>query len=156
MSPGKHGPNRFSNYIDTHETIMRQLVDGGFVTSDELTIKALGHVLVIEGNVFINDDVYVSVWKQLSILAGDGADALVQTSAYSYNAVLRGFGNIFRYNSPHIDHNEEHHVHRFDVLGDGSQRIDPIYDEEDVPHLADAIMEAARWYHEHRHELPGA
>jgi hypothetical protein len=134
---------------------MQQLAQGGFVASDGLTLKALGHALVIEGDVVINDHVYIRVWKQLSIMAGDGADATVQTTAYSYNAVLKEVGTIFRYNSPHEDHNQEHHVHRFDVLGgSGTEQIDFIYDEEQRPTLREVIDEAYEWYCTHEHQLP--
>jgi hypothetical protein len=49
MSPGKHGPNRLQGYIATHQTIMNQLLQGGFVASEDLLLEPDG-----EGGYFID------------------------------------------------------------------------------------------------------
>jgi len=67
---------------------------------------------------------------------------------YRYNAVLWKRGTIFRYNSPHDDHRQFHHVHRFDVLGTGAETVEPVA-EQDVPGLRDVLREAEDWYWTH-------
>jgi len=59
--------------------------------------------------------------------------------------VLSTRGTIFRYNSPHQNHREFHHVHRFDLLGTGAETVTPV-DERDVPTLRQVLEEAEGWY----------
>jgi hypothetical protein len=50
-SHSRHGPNRLSNYFETHETILQQFVSRSFVVSNELEVSAFGNgYLVIEGS----------------------------------------------------------------------------------------------------------
>jgi hypothetical protein len=137
VSPGKHGPNRLRNYLAVHSTIMQQLLQGGFVLSEGLSLSSDGTGgVIISGRVFCRGGIYVDVRKKVARVAGEGGDPVVQTSDYSYNVVLGGRGNIFRYDSPHPDHNREHHVHRYDVLtGDTQGSLDFIYSEDEIPTL---------------------
>jgi hypothetical protein len=113
----RHGPNRLTNYQDTHNTIIQQFLREGFILSEDLLFVNLGNgFLVIEGTLQCAGGIAIDVAKRLQIVGGDGANALVENVGYSYNVLLRGIGNIFRYDSPHPDHNRGHHVHRFDVL----------------------------------------
>ncbi|MDX1530145.1 MAG: hypothetical protein R3362_01335 [Rhodothermales bacterium] len=143
--PGKHGPNRLSSYIETHETVMGHLRRGGLVTGDEaaLVYTALFNAVGIKGRIQCPGPVHVDVVKRLAILSGAGANAVVQTAFYSNNAVLVSVGNVFRYDSPHRTHNRFHHKHEYDVLqGDHEGRIVRIDDEEVRPTLGEVVEEA--------------
>jgi hypothetical protein len=152
---GKHGPNRLSSYREIHETVMQQFLRGGFVRSENLSFNDLGDGFIeMEGVIECDGGIYIEVRKRIEILDGDGADALVQTVDYSYNAAIRGVGNILRYDSPHPDHNREHHVHRFDVFA-GVERRPPIFilDESARPTLGEVIEEVQAWYYANLDQL---
>ena len=84
---------------------MQRFLRDGFVRSENLFFDDLGNGLIeLGGEVECVGDIYIDVQKTLEIVSGDGANATVQTINYSYNAYLKGVGNILRYDSPH-DHN---------------------------------------------------
>ena len=146
----RHEPNRLASYVEIHETVMEHLRRGGFVVSDDLRFEFLNDWVVLEGTIICQGGIYIDVFKRLAILDGAGANAIVQTVEYSYNAVISGKGNIFRYNSPHPTHNEFHHVHRFDVLnGDKRGTVERAI----WPLLSEVIEEAMRFYHDHYQQL---
>ena len=146
---GKHGPNRLSNYVDVHETVMEHLLRGGLVISDNLVFTPLRDTILIEGHVDCLGGIKVDVHKALRILVGEGPDALVQTVRYSYNVSIEGRGNVFRYDSPHETHNKKHHVHRYDVMNrDVVGTVAFTEHESDIPTLGDVIEEAVEWYFE--------
>ncbi len=143
MSPGKHGPNRLASYIETHNTHMQQVLRGGFVLSEDLGFDPLEGFLILSGRIKCEGGIYISVWKRIALLSNAGASSAVQTAAYSYNVAVAGMGNVFRYDSPHPDHNRDHHVHRFDVLnGDKDGKVEFIFNEENIPTLREVIEEA--------------
>ena len=91
----------------------------------------------------------VAVEKKLKILNGQGANALVQTSEYHYNAFVRDQGNLFRYDSPH-GHRPYHHVHRFDFLKTWSQTgVQELRTENEIPTLSDVLDEVCEMYYGH-------
>lgn len=125
---------------------MEQQLRGGFLLRNNLVFIALHDQILIEGSLDCKGDIYIDVRKRLEIVSGDGSQALVQTTSYSYNVVLAGVGNIFRYDSPHSDHNQFHHVHRYDVLnGDTKGRVEKV-DAAHWPHLQEVIEEAMDWH----------
>ena len=141
----RHGPNRLTNYIETHTTIMGQLLRGGFALSENLQFTDLGNgFLTLTGVIECAGDIAIDVTKRLAV---DGSDsrAMVHTVDYSYNAYLKQCGNIFRYDSPHEDHNNYHHVHRFDPLGGDKEGI---VTECSWPHLNEVVQEAAEWFNQ--------
>jgi hypothetical protein len=142
----KHRRQRFDRYIAIHETVMSQFRDQGFVRGDTLAIEDLGSgVIGITGRIECAEGTYIAVEKLLAIADGEGATALVETVAYSYSAVLARVGNIFRYCSPHDDHNEDHHVHRFDVrAGDMSGTL-TFHGRGGWPTLGEVIEELRGW-----------
>ncbi len=146
---GKHGPNRLCDYRRTHDTVIEQFISQGFVTADGCAFTELGNgVLLLSGTVeCLGGLFYVDVSKLLAILDGEGPNARVKTVAYSYNAVWRGRGVVWRYDSPH-DHRQFHHVHRHDVLGAEPQRetIAEV-DSNTWPTLGEAIAELRDWYY---------
>lgn len=156
MSQAKHGPNRFDNYASVHETRMRHFVEWGFVISDGTEFLPSRDIIFLEGVIECLGNIYIEVTKILAILSGSGPTATVQTESYSYNAVLRGVGNIFRYDGPHvkpgvqdpIEHHNFHHKHIYDVLhNDKRGRVEIIYDEDSRPTLGEFIEEVAEWYY---------
>ena len=148
--PAKHGSNRLNAYLQIHETVMERQLRNGFVVSDELVFTPIHNGILLEGDILCQGAIRLQVRKIIKILQGDGADALVQTVAYSYNALLPGIGNIFRYDSPHATHNKEHHVHRYNVLNGGVQfPIEWLTEEEHRPTLGEVIDELADWYYTH-------
>lgn len=157
MSRDKHNPWRLGRYIDIHRTILEQFLRDGFVVSEDLSFERINGFILLEGRVHCLGGIYIAVAERLVIVQGEGTEAMVERAGYSYNVVLEGVGNIFRYDSPHTDHNREHHVHRYDVLeGDSQGAIDFIYDEEKRPTLSEVTEEARQWYYEHYDELGSA
>ncbi len=149
-----HGPNRFSNYFNVHEQVMRGLMDRGFVLSDNVSIGPLGNsYLLMEGPIECLGDIEVTVLKILQVTPQPKGEPLVQTIEYSYNARIRGLGNILRYDSPHPEHNRFHHVHRFNVF-DGDEEGE--VEECAWPTLGQALDELEEWYYDNRDELPVA
>jgi hypothetical protein len=129
---------------------MGRFVDGGFVLEDTLDMYPVGAgLIVIKGNLPCLGDIRLDVGKLLSVVSGEGSNAMVQTIEYSYNASIH-IGNIFRYDSPHPDHNKFHHVHRFNVFdNDHIGNVDPC----EWPHLGDVIDELQEWYYENYNRL---
>lgn len=154
MAGHKHGPNRITNYFETHDAIMGQFVDGGFILADTLEIVPIGAgYIAILGSVSCLGEIELDVWKILEVVDGHGSTARVQTIAYAYNAHLRGIGNIFRYDSPHPDHNRYHHVHKFEVFGDDHEgRVEEI-DAAEWPTLGDVLSELQSWFYENYERL---
>ncbi|MCC6997457.1 MAG: hypothetical protein IT370_22770 [Deltaproteobacteria bacterium] len=138
---------------------MQTFRDRGFVLEDDLQLEANGDGrILISGRVICEGGLYIGVSKVLSILSGDGPTSEVQTDAYSYNAVLGGIGNVFRYDSPHLrqedqsgherpDHHQIHHKHTYDVLRGGEQTAISEVSEIDWPTLGEVIEELADWYY---------
>ena len=146
----KHGPNRFSSYQQIHTTVMQQLVREGFVLSDELQFRDMGYgTIVLEGKIPCAGGITVSVRKVLKLRIASGRETEVQTTEYSYNAVLDGVGTILRYDSPHQSHNKYHHVHRHLVFEhDHEGKVEEIHKEEDRPTLGEVLSELRDWYYE--------
>ena len=107
-------------------------------------------------SVFVNtiDELRIEVSKRLTMQQSDSADPLVRTVAYSYSAILGKRGPIFRYDSPHPDHNRFHHVHRYALLdGDVRGTMSPITPETDWPTLGEVMQELRDWYYENLERL---
>ena len=146
----RHAPTRYANYLQVHETRMQRFLRGEFVFSDgvKFAVPAGGYIAVA-GEIQCLGGIRIAVDKKLKILSGQGANALVQTSAYHYNAFVHGQGNLFRYDSPH-GHRPCHHVHRFDFLKSWSQTgVQELQSVNAVPTLSDVIDEARELYYEY-------
>lgn len=144
--PGKHGPNRLSNYIQVHESCMADLLDQGFVVLDDCQFAFFPNTVVLEGKIDCLDEVTLAVSKQLGILQGLGATAMVQTRSFRYQAWVRGRHNIFRYDSAH-GHRPYAHRHAYDTFGSGEETdIVRLANEEDIPTLTEVIHELQDWH----------
>ena len=130
---------------------MGRFVDSGFIIEDTLSIYPYGaRLIIITGSLPCLGDIRLDVHKLLRFVTEDqGPNELVQTIEYSYNANLP-IGNIVRYDSPHPDHNQFHHVHRFNVFdGDHIGEVS----ECEWPTLGEVIGELEMWYYENYHRL---
>ena len=146
-----HGPNSFSNYFEVHQRVMRDCVTRGFVLSDNVVAIALGNGnLLMEGPIECLGDIDITIEKILEV-TGQAKRRSIRTVEYHYNAHVRGLGNILRYDSPHPDHNQFHHAHRFDVFnGDRDGQVSKC----EWPHIGAVIGEVEQWYYDNRDCLP--
>ena len=79
-----------------------------------------------------------------------GEEPRVKTTGYSYSAILSGYGSVFRYGSPHPDHNQFHHVHRYRPLeGDVHGAVSAIDPPDEWPTLGEVMRELSEWYDAH-------
>lgn len=148
MSP-KHSPTRLSTYLRVHNQRMEHLLRGGFLQSDDRLFIVPGDgCFFILGDLPCDGGIDIDVDKRIVFIDEDADDPLVQTVEYRYNVTLRGVGVVFRYDSPHQGHNQDNHVHRYDVLsGDRDGKVDFLFHEDEVPTLGEVVDEAADWYY---------
>lgn len=155
----KHSPARLSTYREIHESRMDGFATSGFVGEHNLGFEFEGSgVLVIEGEISCLGDIVIRVEKYLDVLEEDTPDPLVRTYSYSYNASVRGHGNVVRYDNlhPHEGHPDEHHKHDFDWrTGDELAPVSPRWvGVAGWPTLSEFIEEVMGWYYRHLDELP--
>ncbi len=144
----KHSAARLSTYLSVHETVLHQFISDGFIGRESLTIEPSAGRLRIRGEVGCSGRILVYVDKILEIV-DDATDPLVQTINYTYNVSLQGGGNLFRYDSPHEDHNQDHHKHVFDRETFEEIAESPLLHGLDGwPTLGEVVQEAARFYWE--------
>lgn len=135
---------------------MQALLDSGFVVEDALQIiPALPTLTVIRGKIHCIDGLFVEVNKLVVAVSGEGPTSDVKTSFFSYSGVVRGHGNVFRYDSAHEDHNCFPHKHEFDFFNEfGGDRLIEIEDENDIPTLYEAVSELQDWHQRNLDRLP--
>lgn len=148
-----HGPNRLDNYIEVHRSYMDRFLAEGFVAQDGCDFTHLRTEVHLDGTIYCLGDIQIEVEKNLEILSGRGAGALVQTRYFRYNAWLKNVNNILRYDSA-CDHRALPHKHTFDTFGGGRElELRELATSADVPHLDDVIREVQGWYDLNRHRL---
>ena len=125
---------------------MRHAVLGGFVLQDGVTFGPFGDgFFKMSGTIECVGPIIIEVEKLLAVV--DPKIPTVQTCAYSYNAALRGVGNIVRYDSPHPTHHCYHHAHRYAILtGDRDGTVE-IIEDDGWPTIGDLIGELETWYY---------
>jgi hypothetical protein len=150
----KHGPNRFENFRRTNDKQLRRLLHDGFALSEDLLFEAVGKRRITQrGSIRCRGDIVLEVDKILTILSGHGANAMVQTTEYHYNAYVQARGNLLRYCSPH-PHRPYHHVHHFDFFRTWSETaVFELRTERERPTLAQVVDELAALYYEHLEEF---
>lgn len=130
---------------------------GEFVDGDTLEfVDVSPEVKLLTGEIACKGGIIVDVNKTLEVLSGEGLDAIVQTTIYNYNVLIRNQYNIFRYDNAHPrrEHPDDHHKHCFDW-----QTGEPLPDSPEWigakawPNLTEVILEAQRWYSDHIDEL---
>jgi hypothetical protein len=144
---GKHAPCRLHQLIDTQTVQIEQLRAEGFVLHPELSYTPASEGLLVSGYIQCEGNLYLQVMQYIALVERVGVSRLFAIEDYSYHAVLRGVGSIFRYDSPHPDHNQEHHVHEYSVIGKaavGPPRF--LYSEAEIPTLGDALRRLRRWH----------
>jgi hypothetical protein len=157
---GKHAPIELGKYIDIHGTAMRSLERDNYVLpgGDGLGIERVDGGLLMSGRIVCVGGVTLDVTKLLAILSGEGDGAIVQTTSYTYHAMIEGLGNLLRYCGPHDtpehpDHKPYHHKHTYDPLGEEVEGHLEEVDPDSRPTLAEVISEACRWYFDHAEEI---
>jgi hypothetical protein len=125
---------------------MRRFVDEGFVVDDGLAFEPLPGGFLLSGEVECLGHIVLEVTKVLTIVGGTTRDPVVQTTSYTYNARIRGVGNILRYCSAHADHNSDHHVHRYDVVRGDRRGTTTLHGAPGWPTLGDVMAEIRDWY----------
>lgn len=150
----RHGATKLEKYLRIHEGHMRGWVASGFVLVDGVEFSGFGKGLyTLIGVIECAGGIDLEVRKLLAVVDGEGGNERVQTVWYSYNAKLRGRGNILRYDCPD-DHREADHVHRFDVFdGDDDGRVENLPPRE-WPTIDQVLEELEAWYREHHNKLP--
>lgn len=148
---GKHGPVPLEKYLHIHDSAMASHLKKGFVLDDGVQFDVLkSHSLYsLSGRIVCASDLVIHVRKTLEVVAREGRVQFVQTVDYTYHAELAKLRHVLRYCAPHEDHNTEHHVHRYDVLGNGKELPESptfIKDEEKRPTLTEVIEELRGWY----------
>jgi len=154
---GKHGPNpRFASYKATHDTVMQDFREDGFIVSDDISfLRVSDDLIVVEGAIHCLGQIRLFVRKHLRLTKAKDVNSPVQTVEYNYHAVLSGRGNILRYESPDDAHRPHHHVHRYDLFATPrTETVEELYDEEERPTLGQVIKELRAWYYAHLESLP--
>lgn len=125
---------------------MDKLRREGIVLDDDLYVApgSESGQLKIEGQVYLNGDLRMHVEKTL-LLWTHGKVQYVQTVRYSYNLVLTGERNIFRYDNSKIKpgHKTDHHKHLYDEAG---TEVEVVEVGENWPTLAEVLREAHQAY----------
>lgn len=155
----KHCPNRFSNYLKVHTTVIDQFKARDFIGSENLSFQSLDKNIFLEGEIACLGRILVTVHKKLKIV--DHEKQLVQTSCYAYNASIQGAGNLFRYDNQDEDfafrpgHKDEHHRHDFDWKTDTECIDSPKWIGVDGwLTLGEVIQELSDWYWKSKEDLP--
>ena len=152
---GKHGPVPLEKYLNIHQSAMASHLKLGFVIDDGVQFDVVrSHaVYQLAGRIQCAGQLTLDVRKVLEVTGREGRVQFVQTVEYTYHAQLGKVREVFRYCGPHEEgHNDEHHVHRFDVLGSGKQLADSptfLIHEEERPTLGEVIEELHRWHDTH-------
>ncbi|MEK7704753.1 MAG: hypothetical protein AAB426_07305, partial [Myxococcota bacterium] len=116
MRPIKHGPNKLDDYLRTHDTVMGQFHDAGFLCNSDLAIEPLHRIYRMRGGIACLGGIIVTVDKFLEEVESGRSSCIVQTVQYRYNVSVDGAGNVMRYDNVHSHpgHGDSHHCHRFD------------------------------------------
>jgi hypothetical protein len=151
VSSRKHAPCRPEQILETQLAQIDRLRAEGFVLFPELSVHTLEKIVIVGGYVRCEGGLYLQVHQHIVPVARTAHSELAVVGEYSYKGVLQGRGTIFRYDSPHADHNREHHVHEYDVLaGDKSGTVRFLYSDDEIPTLPEALRLLQRWYFEHQ------
>ena len=144
-------PRRFRWYGGSLASELSQGVRSKFVLSDTLRFLSEIDGVCLTGTIECEGGIRIEVEERLRYVRGGFfvPRDTIELVFYRYNMVLRNESLVFRYNSPHKDHNQFHHVHRYDVPGTGEQIKPPTrLRERDVPTLRQVLQEAERWYYQ--------
>jgi hypothetical protein len=149
----RFSPRRLRRYLREVDEAIEQAARSRFYISHDLRYSTEPGVIVLAGTIFCEGGIRIEVTERLRVLRESTwlrrkNNPLVELLSYENNAVLLNRGTIFRYNSPHEDHNHFHHVHRVDVLGTGQKTLSSV-GEADVPSLRQLVNEAEEWYWAH-------
>jgi hypothetical protein len=126
---------------------MASLSDGGFVVEDQTDFSFGPDVVLLTGQIVCLSGITVDVLKIIGVRSGKGANAVVQTDLFRYQAWVRGENGIFRYCSAH-NHRPYAHKHVYDTF---DRTIEPacleLRTEDEVPTLLEVIEELQGWHY---------
>lgn len=150
-----HNPNRLENYVKIHNSYIELFIREGFVHEDtkyNLQFKRKLNSIVLQGEIGCLGKIIIMVNKTLRVISGQGQNAMVKTSKYSYNASVQGCGNFLRYDNAHIHHDHpdpyHKHIYNFNLPNCTEGRVDWVgYDN--WPTLDKVIEEVKTWRHNH-------
>ncbi len=151
-----HDPARLSTYLRVHENRLAQVLASGFVSSETLSLAPLSGMLRLYGELACLGCILVRVDKYIRVLGAD-EDPEVQTTHYSYNASVQGFGSIFRHDNAHVHpgHADEHHRHDFDWRTGADVDDSPTWvGVHGWPTLGTFVEYVETWYWQNRGALP--
>lgn len=154
MPGDPHGPNRWANYVRTHDACMEAAYQRGFVQKDNLGWEAFSGGFWLRGAIVCLGQITITVEKTLVVV--NEATTEVVTRRYAYAASVRHHGQIFRHDyAEHHGHPDPHHRHDFDWRTDVEAPGSPTWvGRGGWPTLGQFIEMVEAWYHEHRSELP--
>jgi hypothetical protein len=128
------------------------------VGGDTLRFESTGsNVLTVRGEIACWRPIVVRVEEHLEVLEGEGWNAYVQTYEYSYNASVRGHGNILRYDNVHSfpGHPDANHKHEFDWrTGEELPGFPEWTGRDERPTLGEVMEEVERQYWNNLDDLP--
>ena len=157
MSQGKYSPCRFKTYAENLNNRVQRFKREDFVSEETLHFSREEGPVHLEGQVLCEGGLYIDAEEWLNVISEDGTRSKIQRSGYRYNVALVGVGNVMRYDSPHPTHNQEHHVHRFDIFDDDDEgEVHFIYDVSQTPALDEVIEETRNWYYDNLIEIKKA
>lgn len=148
--PARHGPCPLRSYLETHETVLNQFRRSEFIGGDSLELTDLHTLLRMEGEIGCRGKIVIHVDKILEFTDDEGK--FVQTRYYAYNVLIRGRGNLFRYDNQHEEmlypgHPDPHHKHEYDLETLSELPDSPIWiGSENWPTLGEVIAEAQAWH----------
>ena len=150
--PPKHLPCPLLHYLQTHDTVIRQFRDDGFVGADTLSLELFApSTIFLGGQIGCLGRIVIGVEKLLSVL--DSSDnPNVQTETYSYHVGVKPIASLFRYDNSHqhVGHPDPHHRHAFVWSGHEQRPDSPTWiGADNWPTLGDVIAESRAWYWEH-------
>jgi hypothetical protein len=152
MVRNRHGENRFRSYRQIHETVLSKFKSCDFVDTDTLEFNSLPYGIRLSGEIACLGEIVITVDKFLTILSGCDDEALVKTKWYSYNASVRGWHNIIRFDNQDDDfkrpgHLDEHHQHVFDWRTGAEKPGSPYWvGEENWGTLGNFLQLMQDWY----------
>lgn len=143
----RHDPNSWDGYLAVHTSKIDGYL-GHFILEDRLNVTLTADLVAWAGDLICADGIEIHVSKRQASWFRSGR-RWVQTESYSYHVLQRMTSrerSVFRYdNSPHHDHEDPHHRHRYDVNGVELGRAEWV-GAQGWPTLGDVIDEAYRWW----------
>ena len=157
-----HAPNSLTSYLRIHETVMDQYKSKDFVGKDSIQcVPLIPDRYKLFGEISCKGNILITVEKRLNVVVNSPQDPIVQTYCYAYNASVRNFHNIIRYDNQdqvfgfRAGHQDPHHVHEFDWRTGQEKRGSPFWvGRSKWITLGEFIGKVENWYWSNFCDLP--